>query len=283
MRGRGDQQERKKNKPISTFFCIIIFLSFHFLTGWVTAGEEEGLERERERRRWRRRGRRRRRRRSREGAEEISHNRKQVDTHVQYTYTPRVCVCVSKREAARTRGWTGKEGRESDAEAGRAGPPPLLSSSSPSLSLLLSSPPPSLSLSGAGVQRHQTRREGTMSDVTIVREGWLQKRGKYIQYLSSSSTPLPCASASSLLLFLCLLSRLRAWLCLSTCAGGRMWVLRLCVCLCMSDNMDVWLCSMRLYMSVCVFVYYKLAWLCLLSHYMPLSSCDWKDCAWVCA
>lgn len=141
MRGRGDQQERKKNKPISTFFCIIIFLSFHFLTGWVTAGEEEGLERERERRRWRRRGRRRRRRRSREGAEEISHNRKQVDTHVQYTYTPRVCVCVSKREAARTRGWTGKEGRESDAEAGRAGPPPLLSSSSPSLSLLLSSPP----------------------------------------------------------------------------------------------------------------------------------------------
>lgn len=32
-----------------------------------------------------------------------------------------------------------------------------------------------------------------MSDVTIVREGWLQKRGKYIQYLSSSST-LPLCS-----------------------------------------------------------------------------------------
>lgn len=148
MRGRGDQQERKKNKPISTFFCIIIFLSFHFLTGWVTAGEEEGLERERERRRWRRRGRRRRRRRSREGAEEISHNRKQVDTHVQYTYTPRVCVCVCLRERLRER--EGERERKGGRVTRRLGEPAPLLSSPPPLPLFLSSSPllpSSLSLS----------------------------------------------------------------------------------------------------------------------------------------
>lgn len=85
-----------------------------------------------------------------EEGREISNNRKQSDTHtnVTHTHTPR--VCVSERETARSRGWTGKEGRESDAEAGRAAPPPS-SSSTPlplfsSPLLLPSSLPLSLSL-----------------------------------------------------------------------------------------------------------------------------------------
>lgn len=59
----------------------------------------------------------------------------------------RLCVRAPRRETARPRERSGKEGRESDAEAGRAGPP-----SSPPLPLFLSfpsllpSPPPSLSL-----------------------------------------------------------------------------------------------------------------------------------------
>lgn len=119
--------EEEKNKPMPLFF-----FSFYFLSGWLTAGEAEGLERERQRRRWRRRGRRRR-----EGGTEISHNRKLRHTH---SHTHSVFVCFW--ESA----WTGKEGREGEWRGGwESRPPPLLLSLSFS-PLLLSSPPPSLSL-----------------------------------------------------------------------------------------------------------------------------------------
>lgn len=77
---------------------------------------------------------------------QISHNRKLTLTHT-HTHDVRLCVRAPGRETARLRERTGKEGRESDAEAGRAGPP-----SSPPLPLFLSFPsllplPSSLSLS----------------------------------------------------------------------------------------------------------------------------------------
>lgn len=143
----GEEVKRERtalaNNSTASFLFIIVF--------FITSFQAESLlvrrkvwRRERECRRQRRKRGRRRRQRG-EGGKQISHNRKQ------HTRTVRLCVRAPKRETARPRERSGKEGRESDAEAGRAGPPPLLLSLSFSPSLLSSPPLLPLSLCGAGV------------------------------------------------------------------------------------------------------------------------------------
>ncbi|XP_057704423.1 RAC-gamma serine/threonine-protein kinase isoform X2 [Corythoichthys intestinalis] len=82
-------------------------------------------------------------------------------THIEYLVCQGESDCVNgegRKGGSVTRGW----------ESRPPPPPPL-------------PPPPARRSLWSRRVRQRTWREGTMSDVTIVREGWLQKRGEYIK------------------------------------------------------------------------------------------------------
>lgn len=242
----GEEVKRERatlaNNSTASFLLLFFITSFQaeslLLRRKVSRREGEC------RRQWRKRGRRRRQRG--EGGKQISNNRKQ------HTRTVRLCVRVPKRETARPRERSGKEGRESDAEAGRAGPPPLLLSLSFSPSLPFSPPlPSSLSLSVeqacSGI-RLGVKKPWAMSP-SLERDG--SRNG--VRY----PVPLflaPSVVSSAFSPVLCLLSRLGAWLCQSTCAGGRMREsvcvrMYACPCVCVY----VWSHECLIIVGVCVF------------------------------
>lgn len=117
-----------------------------------------------------------------------------------------------------------------------------------------------------------------MSDVTIVREGWLQKRGKYIQYLSSSTLLLPLPLFSLFFFSAFRLDWGPGRACPHVPVGG-------CVCLRLSASVITWICDLLVWKHKGVLLPHRdvsLWWACLAVFAEPVWTLI-RAGAWLCA